>query len=442
MKPPLLLLALWAPLAAQTPDWMNPDVVQRNREPARAHFVPYADATTARTLDPARSARRRSLVGTWKFRRLEHPEAAPEGFTQPDYADADWTDLPVPSNWQVWGAQNGQPWDVPLYTNINHPFEVDPPRVPTDRNPTGLYRRRFTVPEAWEDHLVFLRFEGVQSAFYVWVNGARVGYSQGSMLPAEFNVTSYLKEGENTLAVQVIRWSDGSYLEDQDFWRLSGIFRDVVLRAQPKLHLDDFYVVTDLDADYRDATLRLRVDLRNGGEKRAREPRLRVTLEDDRGRALRVDELAGPKRVGAGAIVTLAHEIAVENPRKWTAETPALYRITLELLDRDGRVQEATTQRVGFREVEIRAAQVLLNGRPILFKGVNRHEFEPQTGRVVSEATMRRDLELMKQHNINAVRTSHYPNVSRWYELCDELGMYVLDEANIESHELWGIRKV
>ena len=439
---------LAAPLTAQTPtpapapDWMNPAVVQRQRQPPRAHFVPYADAAASRTFDVARSSRRQSLNGTWKFRQLPNPQAAPADFAQPAYGDGDWTDLPVPSNWQVWGQLNGQAWDVPIYTNIVHPFPVDPPRVPTDHNPTGLYRTRFSVPADWDGQTVYLRFEGVQSAFYLWVNGRQVGYSQGSMTPAEFDVTPYLQSGENVLAAQVMRWSDGSYLEDQDFWRISGIFRDVTLYAQPAVHLHDYAVVTDLDQDYRDATLGLTAVVRNTGRKRARRPTLRITLADSSGRALRVDQVAGPARINAGTTATLTHQMAVENPEKWTAETPYLYQLTLELLDDKGQVTEATTQRVGFREVTLQNGQVLINGVAVLFKGVNRHEFEPTTGRVVTEAMMRRDIALMKQHNVNAVRTSHYPNVTRWYELCDALGLYVMDEANIESHDLWANYKV
>ncbi|SDJ74787.1 beta-galactosidase/evolved beta-galactosidase subunit alpha [Catalinimonas alkaloidigena] len=428
------------PLWAQEtpPDWMNPGMIGQHKQPAHAHFIPYQGTAASRTLKPEESERRLLLNGTWDFKWMANPDAVPERFWE---QNGDWVQLPVPSNWQVWGQLNGQDWDVPIYTNIKHPFEADPPRVPRDYNPTGLYRKSFTPPADWQDKRVFLTFEGVQSAFYLWVNGEKVGYSQGSMTPAEWDVTPYLKAGENTLAAEVIRWSDGSYLEDQDFWRLSGIFRDVYLTARPPVYMQDFHVVTDLDDQYQNATLRLQLTLKNGGKRTSRKERIRVTLASLDGRALLVDELAGPKRIEEGEAVTLSYETPVPTPALWTAETPNLYLLSLELLDAKKHIGEATTVRIGFREVEQKGGQILVNGKPVLFKGVNRHELEPETGRVVTEAMMRKDIELMKQHNINAVRTSHYPNATRWYELCDEYGLYVMDEANIESHELWSWKK-
>lgn len=429
------LLIVSAGAAQEPPDWENPAVVEVNREPARATFTPYADATTAKAMGS--SPRQLSLHGVWRFRWAATPETRPAGFQQPTFDVSGWEEIVVPGNWQTQG------YGVPIYSNVAYPFRADPPRVTLEpppeftqhdlRNPVGSYRRTFEVPEAWNDLRVFLHFAGVKSAFYVWVNGERVGYSQDSMTPAEFDITPYLDAGSNTLAVEVYRWSDGSYLEDQDMWRLSGIFRDVLLIARPRTYLQDFQVLTDLDARYEDATVTIRGDIRNAGPSPAAGLVLRARVYGPAGQA--VIETAEPvPDVPAGGTAAAAVRFGMDDPDLWTAETPALYQLVLTLEDRSGAVLEAIPWKFGVREFEHRDKLFLVNGRSVKLKGVNRHEHHPRTGRHVDLETMVRDITLMKQANINYVRTSHYPDDPRWYQLCDEYGLYVMDEANQEAH--------
>lgn len=437
-----LVLLIWCtysrvPVFAQSaPEWENEQVFEVNREPMHVTLMPYASVEQARAYDRSTSPFFASLNGTWKFHWSPDPASRPEGFFRPDFDVSGWDDIPVPSNWQLQG------YGVPLYVNIRYPFAMDPPRVTSEppedfttykhRNPVGSYRRSFTVPQEWDGRQVFITFDGVNSAFYLWVNGQYVGYSEDSRLPAEFNLTSFLRPGENTLAVEVYRLSDGSYLEDQDFWRLSGIFRDVYLWSAPEVHVRDFVVQTDLDETYTDATLTVETELINySGQQR--QGTIEVQLLDASGGSV-ISPLVQPYELAAGARTEVTFVADVDNPLKWTAETPNLYGLFLIVRDSDENVVEVVPSRVGFREVEIRNAQVLLNGKPILFKGVNRHEHDPETGQYVTRESMIRDIELMKQHNVNAVRTSHYPNVPEWYDLADEYGLYVIDEANIESH--------
>ena len=414
---------------AEIIEWENPEIIGINKEGPHATFVPYQDSETAVSFNEQKSDRYRSLNGVWKFKFLNRPGVAPDGFFSEGFSDKGWDDLTVPSNWQLKG------YGRPIYTNIKHPFKADPPKVPHDANETGLYRLEFDVPSEWEDREIFLHFAGVQSAMYVWVNGKETGYSQGSMTPAEFDITKYVRTGKNTLAVKVIRWSDGSYLEDQDFWRLSGIYRDVFLVSRPKVYLQDFHVMTNLDKDYRDAVLKINFILDNAGSKKAEGYTINIRLE---GFELELVESITIPEIKKNQNETVSFSKRIEHPKQWSAEIPNLYLLTFELMDGHGRVQEVLNRKIGFREVEIINGQLLVNGKAPYFKGVNRHEIQPDAGRVVSEETMIKDILLMKQHNINAVRTSHYPNQTRWYELCDEYGIYVIDEANIESHELWG----
>jgi len=438
-RPPCLLLGLalsvigWpsARAARQVPDWENPAVFGRHTLPAHATLTPWPDESGALSFARERSPWRRLLNGTWRFHFLPGRSGAPSGFSDEKFDDSGWDEITVPSNWQLEG------YGTPIYVNVQHPFPPDPPRVPRDRNETGLYRMRFDVPASWAGMRVLLHFAGVQSAFYVWVNGERVGYSEGSMTPAEFDVTDHVREGENLLVAEVIRWSDGSYLEDQDFWRLSGIYRDVVLFARPAVHVRDLEVVTDLDGEYRDAQLTLAVDVVSRSAEASGPLSVRARLRDGAGELIVSETRPVSEGLEPGEMRTVELEASVVGPRKWSAETPHLYPLTVALLDRDGAEIEVVSTRVGFREVEIRGGQLLLNGAPIDFKGVNRHDFDPVRGRAVDEASMVRDIVLMKQHNFNAVRTSHYPNQARWYELCDEYGLYVMDEANLESHYLW-----
>jgi beta-galactosidase/beta-glucuronidase len=311
-----------------------------------------------------------------------------------------------------------------------------PLTVPRDDNPTGCYRTRFAVPEDWGGRRIYLRFAGVDSAFHLWLNGEPVGYSQDSRLPAEFDVTPHLRPGENVLAVRVVRWSDGSYLEDQDFWRLSGIYRDVTLFSLPRLHLWDYDVRTALDADYRDATLETTVTVRNTAQDAVSGLTVTATLLDDASEIARTE--AAFDVPGSGETVILLQQ-PIADPAKWTAETPNLYTLLLTLRDDAGRVLQTERTRVGFRTVEIKDGQFCVNGQPVTIRGVNRHEHDPDTGHTVSEASMIEDIQLMKRLNVNAVRTCHYPNQTRWYELCDEYGLYVWDEANVESHGIWDV---
>ncbi len=416
--------------AAQAPpplEWQDPGIVGVNKEPAHATFTAFADEAGARAGLRSASPSYQSLNGEWKFHWVPKPSDRPVNFYRPSFDDGAWKTIRVPSNWQLEG------YDVPIYVNIQYPWgKPDPPNIPADNNPVGSYRRRFAVPPAWAGRDVFITFDGVESAFYLWVNGERVGYSEDSRTPAEFNITRHVKAGENLLAVEVYRWCDGSYLEDQDFFRLSGIFRDVTLWSAGPLHLRDLEVRTDFDAAYKDATLRIEAKVRNGSAASASFS-VRGTLLDAAGAEV-ARATASLQGVPAGQISSVTMTQAVGSPRRWTAETPALYTLLVSLLDEGGTVVEVVPQRVGFRKVEIKDGQLQVNGRPILIKGVNRHEHDADTGHSVTVEQMVRDVRLMKRHNINAVRTSHYPNATAWYDLCDEYGLYVIDEANIESH--------
>jgi len=408
-------------------DWENPEIIEHNREKPYAAHRHFPDIESALKFDAANSPDYLSLNGFWKFHWVKKPANRPQDFYNPDFDDSTWDEIPVPSNWQLQG------YGVPIYTNIPYPFgKADPPRIPHDNNPVGSYRLRFQAPSEWLGQNVFLHFAGVESAFYVWVNGKKVGYSQGSRTPAEFDITPYLGEGENLLAVEVYRWSDGSYLEDQDFWHLSGIFRDVYLYATEDLHLQDFWVVTDLDKDHKDAVLKLEVTVRNLSDE-LQTGQVEAVLLDSEGEAA-AEFLAKETEISSWEETVLIFEHMVKSPKKWSAETPFLYTLLMTLKDHDGQVVEVVPWKVGFREVEIIDGQLLVNGVPILIKGVNRHEHDPDTGHVISEKSMIEDILLMKRFNINAVRTSHYPNHPRWYELCDQYGLYLIDEANIESH--------
>jgi len=417
--------------AQPIPDWENPKVVERNREPSHVTLVPYPDEQTALSGARDKSPWFLLLNGDWKFRLAPSPTLVPKDFYKADYDVTEWDTVPVPRNWQMLG------YDKPIYTNVVYPFPPDPPRVPRDNNPTGLYRRSFLLPEAWKDRQVFLVFEGVDSAFYVWANGKMVGYSEDSRLPAEFNITQYLRSGENMLAVEVFRWSDGSYLEDQDMFRLSGIFRDVYLFCTPNIHVEDFFVKTDFDSEYKNANLRVQMDIRNYSRGSVENYSLYVGLFDANGNPVFDNALTrNLESIKAHDKVMVEVEHSVENPQKWSVEHPYLYTVLVTVKDDKGAIAEVESCKVGFRKVETRDGKILINGVPVLFKGVNRHEHDDVRGHYVTRDTMIADIKLMKQFNFNAVRTSHYPNDPLWYDLCDEYGIYVIDEANIESHGL------
>lgn len=424
-------------VADDVPDWENPHIFDINKERPRTTHMVYPDVASARQDDREASPFFRSLSGKWTFRWSPSPDARPREFYQMEFDDQEWDTIPVPSNWQTLG------YGIPVYTNIKYPFKNDPPRVmetPPEhytsfawRNQVGSYRRTFAVPETWRDRQVFLQFEGVDSAFALWINGQPVGYSQDSRTPAIFNITKHLQDGENLLAAEVYQYSDGSYLEDQDYWRLSGIFRDVFLWSAPHVHIRDFAFKTELDENCQDASWWVEVDVSNTTQQDAT-CTIDAYLFDDDGQQI---AHTADERLIAADESTLVTALGgkLDDPAKWTAETPNLYTLVLTLEDASGELREATSHRVGFRRVEIQNGQLLVNGQPILIKGVNRHEHDPETGHAITVESMVRDIQLMKQFNINTVRTSHYPNDPRWYALCDRYGLYVIDEANIESHD-------
>ena len=410
--------------------WEDVRVPSLHAEPMHATLEPFDTADEAVRARVRGSPWVQSLSGTWRFKWVPRPADRPSGFFRDGFDVSAWMDFPVPANWETKGF--GAP--VLLDEAIAFPpYPPMPPHVPRDDNPVGSYRRSFRVPEAWRDREVFLQLDGVNSAFHVWVNGQLAGYSQDTKTPAEFNVTPLLKPGENAAAVEVYKYSVGSYLESQDMWRLAGIERDIRLVARPRVHIRDFFVHAGLDGTYTNGLLRAAVSVRNLSGRALRGHQVRLALRDASGRPA-FPPLVRTVPVGASGEVEVRFEREVPSPARWTAETPNLYSLALTLIDGAGHEIETVGARVGFRTVEIRGGQLLVNGVPIYVKGVNRHEFDPVEGHVVSEASMVADIRLMKQLNINAVRASHYPNDPRWYDLCDEFGLYVVDEANIESH--------
>ena len=446
-----ILLGMVALLASSTlsatehHDWEDNHVLQINREPARAYFIPYGEKAGDRML---------SLNGEWRFRWTKTPYWRIKDFYRTDFDDSGWIKFPVPANWEV--NDGNHSFGTPIYISAGYPFKIDPPYVMSEpkrewttyeeRNPTGQYRRTFTLPAGWQAGQTFLRFEGVMSAFYVWINGKKVGYSQGSMEPSEFNITSYLQQGDNQIAVEVYKYSDGSYLEDQDFWRFGGIHRDVLLYHTPDVRLRDVAIRASMDG-----VLQINPQFSVYHNENGEGYRLVATLFDG-ARSVCCDSIA------TAEVLDLQHkasrmnewfpqrgyrkfnrmEMKVANPRLWSVDHPNLYTLRLQLQKADGTIVEQTTQQVGFRTIEIADGRLLINGRAIKIRGVNRHEHDPYRARVMTEELMKQDLQLMKQANVNAVRLSHYPNCPRWYELCDSMGMYVMDEADCETHGLRG----
>jgi len=431
-----LVTSVTPAFAQAIPEWQDPAVFSINTERAHANYFPYQDETSAFQFDK-KSPFVRSLNGTWKFKWASNPSKAPTNFFDPAQQTTTWDDLPVPSNWQVFGAREGRKYDRPIFTNIKHPFKANPPKIQADTNAVGLYRTTFTISEDPKEKTYIIHFAGVQSACYVWLNGEAIGYHEDGMTPFEFNISDDVKSGVNHLAVEVINWSDGSYLEDQDYWRLSGIYRDVNLLVLPKVHLTDFTVRTNLDEKLENATLNLSAFVENAGNQSLNAYQVLFSLYDVNKTLVAPAASAVIRTLDAYKSGAVKVEIPVPLPNKWSAEVPYLYTLTIQLMNSDGKVQETLSQRVGFRDIQITGGQLLVNGKAIKIKGVNRHEFDPETGRVISRESMIEDIKLMKQNNINAVRTSHYPNDAQWYDLCDEYGLYVVDEANIESHELW-----
>jgi beta-galactosidase len=409
-------------------EWENPAVNSINTEPPHATLMPFPDRASAVAGARDSSPYYQSLNGRWSFAWSPRPADRPRDFYTDAFDAGNWASIAVPGNIELQGF--GQP----IYLDESYPFPPDPPRVPHDDNPVGSYRREFSIPDSWQGRQVFLQFGGVSSAFYVWLNGRLVGYSEDSRTPAEFNVTSFLRAGRNLVAVEVYRYSDGVYLECQDMWRLSGIFRDVFLYSTPPVHIRDVQAGAGLDDRYLDGVLSLDIEVVRAGDEAPAAYQVAIDLLDARGESVLRERRRQAVRVGGRDAVTVRDRVVVPNVERWTAETPSLYQLVLELQDERGRTIEAQSSRIGFRRVEVKGGQLLVNGVPIVIRGVNRHEHDSKTGQAVPLETMMADIRLMKQFNINAVRSSHYPNVPEWYDLCDRYGLYVVDEANIESH--------
>lgn len=425
----LLLLSLLMTNAQQPNDWENPAVVGINKSAPHCTLIPYPDERMAVENNKLQSPDIQNLNGYWKFNWVERPDDRPVDFYRQGFDDSEWKEIAVPSNWEFQG------YGVPIYVNI--PYEwtnnPDPPHIPHDYNPIGSYRHHFNIPETWNGKQVFIHFGAVKSAFYLWINGKKVGYSQDSKTPAEFNITDYIKPGSNLLAMEVYRWSDGSYLECQDFWRISGIERDVYLVASPAVYIRDYFVHAGLTNEYTDGDFKLNVELFNSSRKKDKNMILNAKLisSEDKSTLASFSKEFNIDRKKKQEIV---FDQLITRPMKWTAETPNLYTLVLSVFNDDGICEESMSCKVGFRTSEIKNGQLLVNGVSILIKGVNRHEHDPVKIHVMSEEMMMEDIRLMKQFNINTVRTCHYPDDPRWYELCDQYGLYVIDEANIESH--------
>ncbi|MFX1314953.1 MAG: glycoside hydrolase family 2 TIM barrel-domain containing protein [Promethearchaeota archaeon] len=415
-------------------DWENSRMIGQNKEPSHNTLIPYQDLEAALKGNNEASIYFKSLNGDWRFNWVKNPSNRPIDFYKVDYDISEWDEIPVPSNWQLYG------YGIPIYSNSKYPYSIKKKNIPSidhEYNPVGSYRKEFTVPSIWDEKEIFIHFDGVKSAFYLWINGHIIGYSQGSMTPAEFNITKYIRGGSNVLAVEVYRWSDGSYLEDQDMWRFSGIFRDVFLFATPKVHVRDFFLYCNLNETYSDAILKIRAKIRNYGENIKENHKIELVLFDKDYKIVNSEALVDHViTIKSNAEVVINMVVDVKNTMKWSAETPYLYAILLVLKDNYDEILEVESCKFGFRTVEIKNSQILINGKPIIFKGVNRHEHDPDYGRAIPFERMVQDIKILKQNNINAVRTSHYPNHPKWYELCDEYGIYVLDEANVESHGL------
>ena len=422
------------------PDWENPETIGSNKEPHRSLFVPYPSVETA-LKDTGlayhyNSPFHKSLDGTWKFNWSGNPDKRPAQFYKEDFDASSWANIKVPGTWQLQGH------GTPIYANSRYPIiaemgETNPPHVPEEYNPVGSYRRTFEVPEDWGDRKVFIHFGAVKSAFYIWVNGEKVGYSEGSMTPAEFELTPHLRDGKNTLSVEVYRWSDGSWLEDQDMWRFSGILRSVYLYSTPKLYLQDFFVKSPLDASYEDGILDITAKLRNSTGQVQEDGSLQVFLYDGKHQMVGNGPVAQTRNISAipnGTMKVLRYKTEVENPQTWTAEDPNLYNVVLVLKNDEGETIEVAKTRTGFRTVEIKDNMFMVNGEPVKLKGVNLHDHDPTSGRTVSEKWMRKDVRLMKRNNLNAVRMAHYPHDQKYYDLFDTYGLYVIDEANLETH--------
>jgi len=407
-------------------DWENPLVFQINKETPKATFIPYADETTAIADDYAKSPYYQLLNGKWKFNWVPKPDDRPLDFYKESYDVSNWKEIKVPSNWEIQG------YGIPIYENMTYPHGLNAPFIPHNDNPVGSYRLNFDVPASWDGRRVYLHFASGAAAMYVWVNGQKVGYSEVTKSPAEFDITKYVRKGQNTLAVEVYRWSDGSYLEDQDFWRLSGIDNDVYLYSTAQLRIADFYAHPDLDAAYKNGMLSVDVKLKNFQTVALKNQTVEVAVLDENNKKIVTQNVKLEVPANDVANTTLSKKVTA--PKLWTAETPNLYTLLVTVKNEKGEIVEATSCKIGFRKIEIKDGQLLVNGAHILIKGTNIHEFDQLEGQHVLTDLMTKDIQIMKQNNLNAVRMSHYPHCVDWYKLCDKYGLYLVDEANLESH--------
>ncbi|TKG96476.1 DUF4981 domain-containing protein [Puteibacter caeruleilacunae] len=404
---------------AQHPQLENPDVIGINKEDPHTWFIPFNSEEEVDYENYLDSKNVLNLNGNWNFKWSKNPDERPVDFYKEKFDVSTWDKIPVPGNWQMHG------YGYPIYTNVKYPFPKNEPYVSKDFNPVGSYLQDFVLPEGWDDKEVVIHFGAVKSAFFLWINGEKVGYSQGSKTPAEFNITKYLKPGKNTLAAEVYRWCDGNYLEDQDFWRMSGIERDVYLVATPNVHIRDFFAYSLLDGSYTNGVLDLNVKLA-GQEELMSDYEIDVKLYEDAGRLI----YSKSKDIVDNEV---SFKTEIDNVKQWSSEFPNLYRLNI-LLKKAGEIEQVVSHPLGFRSVEIKDGVLYINGRYAYLKGVNRHEHDPVSGHVISKESMLKDIQLMKQFNINAVRTCHYPNDPNWYYLCDKYGLYVVDESNVEAH--------
>ncbi len=412
------------------PDWENPQQTSFNTAKPHVTYVPYDSEAKAVKNNAGESALYLSLNGKWKFKLSDNYKQVPEGFYQPGFDASSWALIEVPSTWEVQG------YSYPIYTNIPYEFYSKnplPPHVSHEYNPVGTYLTELSIPESFKGKSVFVHFGAVKSFFYIWLNGKYIGFSKDSKTPAEFDLTPYLKQGNNTLALQVFRWSDGSYLECQDMWRMSGINRDVFIYARPQTYVRDFFARGNLKDNYINGNLEIDILFNKLSVEDVKNYKLQINLYEKNNtvKPVSTDIISLGSAAGKDS---LRYEKRIPQVKKWTAETPDLYILTLTLLDLNGNFIESLSNRIGFRTSEIKNGLLLINGVAVKLKGVNRHEHDPVKGHVISREMMLLDVQLMKQNNINAVRTCHYPNDPYWYELCDEYGLYVIDEANIESH--------
>lgn len=424
-------------IQGSTRTWVHPETVSLGRLPARATLFPFPDVESAKTYTRENSPWYLSLNGNWQFLLADAPETVDENFVRPDFDASKWAKLPVPSNWTMHG------YDRPHYTNVQMPFDTAPPNVP-DENPTGCYRTTFKVPKTWKNRRVVLHIGGAESVLYLWLNGQPVGMGKDTRLPQEFDLTPFLQHGKtNLLCAVVVKWSDASFIEDQDQFWMGGIYRDVFLYATDETYLQDVFCTANLSDDFQSGSLKVVTRLGFSSEPQDGYD-VEAQLFDTSGKAVFRKALRGEVKSAVKGhnaykwppLGQVELESQVKNPRAWSSETPYLYTLVVSLY-KDGELVEATPCRTGFRNVQLGDREMLINGKPVMMKGFNRHEHDPVRGKTITRESMIQDIELMKQFNVNAVRTSHYPNDEQWYDLCDEYGLYLIDEADLEAHDFW-----